>query len=159
LLGDSENFQKLGSYRKEWNNLEKDRVVDEANISNIINELFMVNILKGCGHFARSIIRAQSAPPHNTQVYACLVSVINVFINIVGDYISKKTIISFCRLYEDNDKAIYFSTIKFIAYLINQNVVCIIKKLKEYFLLFVFYLVTRIYCFRNINFFTQKSIR
>ncbi|CAF4510266.1 unnamed protein product, partial [Rotaria sp. Silwood2] len=69
-----------------------------------------------------SIIRAQSASPHNTRVYACLVSVINAFINIVGDYISKKTIISFCRSYEDNDKAICFSTIKFIAHLINQNV-------------------------------------
>ena len=101
-------------------------------------------------------MHAQSASPHNTQVYAYLVSVINVFINIIGDYITKKTIISFCRSYEDNDKAKYFSTIKFIAHLINQNAVCIIKKLKEYLLLFVFYLVTRIYCFRNINFFYSK---
>ncbi|CAF3494792.1 unnamed protein product, partial [Rotaria sp. Silwood2] len=82
----------------------------------------LLNIVRGCGLFARSVIQAQSTSPALTSVYAALVSIINPWIEVIGELIVKRIISSFRRQYESNDKAKCSSTTKFIAHLVNQNV-------------------------------------
>ncbi|CAF2146382.1 unnamed protein product [Rotaria magnacalcarata] len=113
--------------RTQWDALERNinLLVDQANESNIcpiINELFKQNIVRGCGLFVRSIIRAQSTTLVRASVCAALVSIINPWIEIIGELIVKQVISSFRRQYKSNDKTKCLSTTKFIAHLVNQNV-------------------------------------
>lgn len=105
--------------------------VNKVNISNlplIIRELFKDNIVRGRGLLARGIIQAQAASPFYTPVYTALVSVINTKFPQIGDLIIKRLISTFRRTYQRNDKANCLATTRFVAHLVNQNVVCIRKR-------------------------------
>ncbi|CAF2523527.1 unnamed protein product [Rotaria sp. Silwood2] len=113
--------------RKQWNALKNEinRLVNEANQTNIcsiLKQLFKQNIVHGTGLFTRSVIKAQAALPGHTSVYAALVSVINLWIEPVGILIGQRLISSFRRQYKSNEIAKCLSTIKFVAHLVNQNV-------------------------------------
>ena len=117
--------------------------VNTSNLSLIIRELFKDNIVRGRGLLARGLIQAQSASPFYTAVYAALVSVINTKFPQIGELIVKRLISSFRRTYQRNDKPNCLSTTRFIAHLVNQNVVCIVFILIEtdaflIFLVFIF---------------------
>jgi pre-mRNA-splicing factor CWC22 len=100
--------------------------INTSNLSLIIRELFKDNIVRGRGLLSRGIIQAQSASPFYTSVYAALVSVINTKFPQIGELIVKRLISSFRRTYQRNDKANCLATTRFIAHLVNQNVVCIV---------------------------------
>ena len=74
------------------------------------------------GLLARSIITAQSASPTFTNVYACLVSIINTKFPQTGELIIKRIIIQFRKSFRRNDKKICLSSVRFIAHLVNQQV-------------------------------------
>jgi pre-mRNA-splicing factor CWC22 len=96
--------------------------VNTANLPLIIRELFKDNIVRGRGLLSRGIIQAQTASPFYTSVYAALVSVINTKFPQIGELIVKRLISSFRRTYQRNDKSNCLATTKFIAHLVNQNI-------------------------------------
>ena len=121
----SPEYQRLA-----WEALKKtiNGRVNKVNTSNlplIIRELFKDNIVRGRGLLARGVIQAQIASPFYTHVYAALVSVINTKFPHIGELIVKRLISSFRRTYQRNDKTHCLATTRFIAHLVNQNVVCI----------------------------------
>jgi pre-mRNA-splicing factor CWC22 len=106
--------------------------VNTSNLPLIIRELFKDNIVRGRGLLSRGIIQAQLASPFYTSVYAALVSVLNTKFPQIGELIVKRLISSFRRSYQRNDKTNCLATTRFIAHLVNQNVVCIVyNKLKN----------------------------
>ncbi len=145
---DGEAYQRLA-----WEGLKKriNGLINKVNITNISSmvkkELFAVNLVRGRGLFCRAIIRAQAASPTLTNVYAALVAVCNTKVPEkkllilkskkltfflfpspqfpkVGELLLKRLIIQFRRTYQRNsDKASCITTARFIAHLVNQNVV------------------------------------
>lgn len=99
--------------------------MNTSNLALIIRELFKDNIVRGRGILARGIIQAQAASPFYTSVYAALISVINTKFPQIGELVVKRLISTFRRTYQRNDKTNCLATTKFIAHLVNQNVVCI----------------------------------
>ncbi|CAF2736740.1 unnamed protein product [Rotaria sp. Silwood2] len=96
--------------------------VNTSNLALIIRELFKDNIVRGRGLLARGIIQAQLASPFYTSVYAALVSVLNTKFPQIGELIAKRLISSFRRTYQRNDKSNCLAATKFIAHLVNQNI-------------------------------------
>jgi len=116
--------------------------VNTSNLPLIIRELFKDNIVRGRGLLSRGIIQAQIASPFYTSVYAALVSVLNTKFPQIGELIVKRLISSFRRSYQRNDKTNCLATTRFIAHLVNQNVVCIVFNKLKNSIPFFFYLVT-----------------
>lgn len=96
--------------------------VNTSNIGVVARLLFKENIIRGRGLLCRSIIQAQSASVTFTNVYACLVAIINSKFPNIGELLLKRVIIRFKRAYKRNDKAVCISSATFIAHLINQRV-------------------------------------
>ncbi|VBB34835.1 unnamed protein product [Acanthocheilonema viteae] len=119
----SEFYQRL-----DWERLKK-RIhgqVNKANTSNLLNvvrDLLRENIIRGRGLLARSIIQAQSYSPTFSNVYAALVAVINSHFPNIGMLIIHRLLIQFKRCYKRNDKISTVTISKFIAHLINQQVI------------------------------------
>lgn len=78
------------------------------------------------GLLARSIIQAQSYSPTYSNVYAAVVAVINSHFPNIGMLIIHRLLIQFKRCYKRNDKTSTVTVSKFIAHLINQQVVRIL---------------------------------
>lgn len=104
----------------------------------MMNELFKLNFVRGCGLFVRSMIRAQEEALIRPSIYAALVSIINPWMEVIGEIIAKHVISLFRRQFKCNDKTKCLPTTKFIAHLVNQNVVCIVKHMNEFFVLLFF---------------------
>ncbi|EJD75968.1 pre-mRNA-splicing factor cwc22 [Loa loa] len=119
----SEMYQRLN-----WERLKK-RIhgqVNKANTGNLLNvirDLLRENIIRGRGLLARSIIQAQSYSPTFSNVYAALVAVINSHFPNIGMLIIHRLLIQFKRCYKRNDKTSTVTISKFIAHLINQQVI------------------------------------
>lgn len=79
------------------------------------------------GVMARSIIQAQAASPTFTHVYASLVSIINTKFPNDGELILKRIILNFKKGFRRNDKPNCLSSTRFIAHLVNQQVVSPMK--------------------------------
>ncbi|EDV26964.1 uncharacterized protein TRIADDRAFT_23262 [Trichoplax adhaerens] len=119
----SENYQRLS-----WEALKKSinglvNKVNVGNMSDIIRELFKENIVRGRGLLARSVITAQAASPTFTHVYAALVAVINTKFPQIGELLLKRLLIQFKRTMKRGDKATCLTTAKFLAHLVNQQVI------------------------------------
>ena len=87
--------------------------VNISNISNILGELFLENVVRGRGLLARSLIQAQSASPMFTHVYAALVAIINTKFPQTGELIAKRLIIRFRKSFRRNDKVHYWHSSSF----------------------------------------------
>uniref|UniRef100_T1IGH0 MI domain-containing protein n=2 Tax=Rhodnius prolixus TaxID=13249 RepID=T1IGH0_RHOPR len=96
--------------------------VNTSNIAVVARLLFKENIVRGRGLLCRSIIQAQAASPTFTNVYACLVAIINSKFPNIGELLLKRVAIRFKRGYKRNDKATCITAATFIAHLINQRV-------------------------------------
>ncbi|CAF2650537.1 unnamed protein product, partial [Rotaria sp. Silwood2] len=110
-----------------WKSLRKSinvqvKIVDQLNLQQVVRYLFRDNLFRGRGILARAIITAQIKSPNNTSVYAALVSIINRKFPQIGELISKRLLSSFRQTYQLNDKSNCLASTKFIAYLINQNI-------------------------------------
>ena len=58
--------------------------VNVSNISHIVMELFSENLLRGRGLLVKAIIKAQTASPTFTHVYAALIAAINTKLPDLG---------------------------------------------------------------------------
>ncbi|CAF4793772.1 unnamed protein product, partial [Rotaria sp. Silwood1] len=116
-------YQYLG-----WEALKKtinDEInkINESNFSLIISELFKNNILRARGLFAHAIILTQTISPFNTHIYVALICLINSELPQIVELIIKRLILSFESTYKLIDtKSNCLSTLQFLAYLINENV-------------------------------------
>ncbi|VDN42174.1 unnamed protein product [Gongylonema pulchrum] len=75
------------------------------------------------GLLARSIIQAQSYSPTFSNVYAAMVAIINSHFPNIGKLIIHRLLTQFKRCYRRNDKTATVVISKFIAHLINQQVI------------------------------------
>lgn len=75
------------------------------------------------GLLARSVLTAQAASPTFSHVYAALVSVVNTKFPQTGELIAKRLIIQFKKSFRRNNKSLCLSTVRFIAHLVNQQVI------------------------------------
>jgi len=71
-----------------WDNLKLsiEAAIEKLNPGNIRhtrNKLLQLNIVRGKGLFCQAIINAQSASLHSTNMYATLVSFINLEVNSI----------------------------------------------------------------------------
>lgn len=128
-LEKDESYQKNNreQQRKHWELLKKSitgiiNKVNSANIEYIVMELLNENLIRGKGLFARSLIKAQMASVKFSNVYACLLAVINTKLPEIGDLVIRRMILQFRRSYQRSDRLACQSCIKFIAHLINQRV-------------------------------------
>lgn len=128
-LEQDEAYQKNNreQQRKHWELLKKSitgiiNKVNSANIEYIVMELLNENLIRGKGLFARSLIKAQMASVKFSNVYACLLAVINTKLPEIGDLVIRRVILQFRRSYQRSDRLACQSCIKFIAHLINQRV-------------------------------------
>lgn len=83
--------------------------------------MIFIGFLRGL--LARSIIQAQSFSPTFSNVYAALVAIINSKFPHIGELILRRLIVQFKRCFRRNDKTTTVTVSKFIAHLINQQVV------------------------------------
>ena len=107
-----------------WEHLRKaiNSLINKVNTSNIqaiVLELFELDLLLGKGLFARTLIKAQFASPSFTNVYACVVAVINSKLPPVGELVLKRVIVQFRKSYRRNDKPLCLATVAFLAQLVN----------------------------------------
>ena len=119
----SEAFQRLA-----WQALKKSingliNKVNSPNIAIIVRELFSENIVRGRGLLCQSIMQAQTASPTFTHVYAALAAIINTKFPNIGELLLKRLILNFRRGFKRNDKIRCMSSTRFIAHLVNQQVV------------------------------------
>ncbi|CAK9186327.1 unnamed protein product [Ilex paraguariensis] len=114
--------------RMTWDALRKSinglvNKVNAMNVKNIIPELFAENLIRGRGLFCRSCMKSQMASPGFTDVFAALVAVVNTKFPEVGDLLLRRIILQLQRAYKRNDKPQLLAVVKFIAHLVNQQVV------------------------------------
>ena len=114
--------------RISWEALKKSihGIVNKVNVSNIsliCRELFSENILRGRGLLSRSILQAQGASPTFTNVYAALVAIINTKFPAIGELILSRLVLVFRRSFRRNQKDLCLNACRFVAHLVNQQVV------------------------------------
>ncbi len=116
------------SQRLEWENLRKSikgliNKVAAANIKDIVQELFVYNLIRGRGLFVRSVMQAQLSLPMYTNVYAALVAVVNSKIPSMGELLLNRIVLQFRKAYMRSDEMLLTSLVRFVAHLLNQRVI------------------------------------
>lgn len=119
----NEEYQK-----RSWADLKKaiDHQVKKCNrnsIREVVVGLFRLNLHRGMGLLARSIMRAQLDDPKLTPIYASLVAVLNSKIPEIGELVGIRVLLLFKKSYVSNDKRITLSALQFLLHLVNQRVV------------------------------------
>ncbi|KAA8549549.1 hypothetical protein F0562_001433 [Nyssa sinensis] len=119
----SVEYQRLtwDALRKSINGLVNK--VNATNIKNIIPELFAENLIRGRGLLCRSCMKSQMASPGFTDVFAALVAIVNTKFPEVGDLLLRRIVLQLKRAYKRNDKPQLLAAVKFIAHVVNQQVV------------------------------------
>lgn len=82
--------------------------VNTDNIRDISVDLFRINLIRGRGLFARSVMRAQAASLPFTPIYAALVATINSGIQKVGELVAVRLLVQYRRAFRHNDKVALF---------------------------------------------------
>ncbi|KAI3461081.1 hypothetical protein Pfo_017744 [Paulownia fortunei] len=128
MMKDIQDKSSVEYQRMTWDALRKSinglvNKVNATNVKNIIPELFAENLIRGRGLFCRSCMKSQMASPGFTDVFAALVAVVNTKFPEVGDLMLRRIILQLQRAYKRNDKPQLLAAVKFIAHLVNQQVV------------------------------------
>ncbi|XP_071687000.1 uncharacterized protein [Rutidosis leptorrhynchoides] len=133
LMSEVQDKNSMEYQRMTWDALRKSinglvNKVNSTNIKNIIPELVAENLIRGRGLFCRSCMKSQMASPGFTNVFAALVAVVNeMSLNTkfpgVGGLLLRRIILQLQRAYKRNDKHQLLAAVKFIAHLVNQQVV------------------------------------
>lgn len=128
MLNQVEDKTSVEYQRLTWDALRKSinglvNKVNATNIKNIIPELFAENLIRARGLFCRSCIKSQMASPGFTDVFAALVAVVNTKFPQVGHLLLRRIILQLQRAYKRNDKPQLLAAVKFIAHLVNQQIV------------------------------------
>ncbi|CAK9294670.1 unnamed protein product [Gordionus sp. m RMFG-2023] len=117
----------LAYQRMYWMNLKKkiNGLINKVNVSNVEDialNLLEYNLIRGRGIMVQSLMRSQVLSTVFTNVYACLLAIINSKFPQIGELLVKRLVILFRKAFKRNDKDVSLSSIKFIAHLINQRV-------------------------------------
>ncbi|CAH9098870.1 unnamed protein product [Cuscuta epithymum] len=128
MMKETEDKSSVEYQRMTWDALRKSinglvNKVNATNIKNIIPELFAENLIRGRGLFCRSCMKSQMASPGFTDVFAALAAIVNTKFPEVGDLLLRRIILQLQRAYKRNDKPKLLAAVKFIAHLVNQQVV------------------------------------
>ncbi|MCD9642018.1 hypothetical protein HAX54_028607 [Datura stramonium] len=128
MMKEVQDKSSIEYQRMTWDALRKSinglvNKVNAANLKNIIPELFAENLIRGRGLFCRSGMKSQMASPGFTDVFAALVAVVNTKFPEVGDLLLRRIILQLQRAYKRNDKHQLLAAVKFIAHLVNQQIV------------------------------------
>ncbi|KZV49715.1 hypothetical protein F511_30047 [Dorcoceras hygrometricum] len=128
MMKDIQDKSSIEYQRMTWDALRKSinglvNKVNATNLKNIIPELFAENLIRGRGLFCRSCMKSQMASPGFTDVFAGLVAVVNTKFPEVGDLLLRRIILQLQRAFKRNDKPQLLAAVKFIAHLVNQQVV------------------------------------
>ncbi|CAI9776684.1 unnamed protein product [Fraxinus pennsylvanica] len=128
MLKEIDDKSSVDYQRMTWDALRKSinglvNKVNAINIKNIIPELFAENLIRGRGLFCRSCMKSQMASPGFTDVFAALVAVVNTKFPEVGDLLLRRITLQYQRAYKRNDKPQLLAAVKFIAHLVNQQIV------------------------------------
>ncbi|SOV79458.1 cell cycle control protein, putative, partial [Plasmodium sp. gorilla clade G3] len=127
LKNEVTNKKSVLYQKQEWMKLKKkiNNIVNKVNIDNIgevCYELFECNLIRGKGLFSRALIHAQLSSPAFTNVFTCLLCIVNSKFPNIGLLTIQRIILHFRRAYKRNDKILCFNTVKFIAHMINQRI-------------------------------------
>ncbi|KAI3817692.1 hypothetical protein L1987_11489 [Smallanthus sonchifolius] len=128
MMSEVQDKSSIEYQKMTWDALKKSinglvNKVNATNIKNIIPELFSENLIRGRGLFCQSCIKSQMASPGFTDVFTVLVAVVNTKFPEVGGLLLRKIILWLQRAYKRNDKHQLLAAAKFIAHLVNQQVV------------------------------------
>ena len=118
----SKEYQRLS-----WDALRKgiNGVVNKVNVTNIsdvIPELFQLNLVRGKGLFVRAVMKAQSASPGFTNVYASIVAVVNTKLPEIGELLLNRIILQFRRCIRRADRPGVAAACTFVGHLVNQQI-------------------------------------
>eukprot|EP00613_Pedinella_sp_CCMP2098_P081854 CAMPEP_0171953230 /NCGR_PEP_ID=MMETSP0993-20121228/93888_1 /TAXON_ID=483369 /ORGANISM="non described non described, Strain CCMP2098" /LENGTH=461 /DNA_ID=CAMNT_0012598845 /DNA_START=16 /DNA_END=1398 /DNA_ORIENTATION=+ len=118
----SKEYQRL-----KWEQLRKGinglvNKINVANIKELVPEIFELNLVRGRGLLVRSVMKAQLASPGFTHIYAGLVAVLNTKLPEIGELVVKRVLVGFRRAYKRRDKVVATAFAKFIAHLVNHQV-------------------------------------
>lgn len=127
MMAEVEDQESPAYQRMAWDALRKsiNGLVNKVNISNIkhiLPEVFSENLIRGRGLLCRSLMKSQMASPSFTPVYAALIAVINTKFPEIGELLIHRIVTQFKRAYRRNDKPVCIAALKFIAHLVNQQV-------------------------------------
>jgi len=112
------SFQTLSSQIQSLINKTNSR-----NITHIIRHLFNLNLIRARGLLCQKIMRAQQGHGEIfTNVYAALIAVINTKMPEIGELLLNRLLIEFQRAYQRRDQRRCKSVLRFLAYLVNQQV-------------------------------------
>jgi pre-mRNA-splicing factor CWC22 len=118
----SEGFQ-----RAQWEKLRRTingmvNKVNDANLVEIIPELFRANIVYGRGLLCRALMKSQSMNPAFSNVYTAVVAVVNTKMPEVGELLLHRVVYQFKSSFRNNDRMNAVSSLTFLAHLVNQGV-------------------------------------
>ncbi|XP_026820484.1 pre-mRNA-splicing factor CWC22 homolog [Rhopalosiphum maidis] len=121
------NVCNVSEQMSNWDNLKLsiEAAIEKLNPGNIRhtrNKLLQLNIVRGKGLFCQAIINAQSASLHSTNMYATLVSFINLEFPNVIELLLIRCIYMFTNAYKFKKEYKYKPPILFIIFMINHNV-------------------------------------
>ena len=122
-----EEISKEVAQRLRWELLRQSltSIVNRANVGNvshIVVELFNENLLWSKGLLVKALMKSQLCSPMLTPVYAAILASINSMLPEVGELLCKRVLLAFRRAVERNDRVNCQSTCRFLAHLINQQV-------------------------------------
>ncbi|KAG6617356.1 pre-mRNA-splicing factor CWC22 [Phytophthora cinnamomi] len=114
--------------RRTWDALRKSlngliNKVNVGNLGHILPELFQENLVRARGLLARAVMKAQLASPGFTHIYAALVAVLNTKMPENGELLVKRVVFRFRRAFKRGDKVVAVALARFVAHLVNQQVV------------------------------------
>nr|CDS31100.2 cell cycle control protein cwf22 [Hymenolepis microstoma] len=96
--------------------------VNVSNISQVVRQLLMENIIRGRGLLVKSLITSQMTSPTFTHIFAALIAIINTKFPQIGELLLKRLINEFRKAFRRNQKDRCLTTGRFLAHLVNQKV-------------------------------------
>lgn len=126
----SDEFQRISweALRRSLNGLINK--VNTSNIAEIVEDLIELNLVRGRGLLVKVTIISQAQSPIHTPVYAAMFAVLNTKFPLIGELLINRLIIEFRSSFAKNDKEKCYSSLLFLANLVNQRVlhdICILQ--------------------------------
>jgi len=96
--------------------------LNPSTLKPLISGLLQANLLRGRGILAKTLLKAGTASPSYTPVYAALVAVISSKLPEIGELVLTRMIVQFRRCYSRSDKGGALGMALFLGQLMNQGV-------------------------------------
>ena len=128
MTAESHEQTSVAGQRIEWERSRKSirglvNKVNASNIKDIVQDLFVENLLKYRGVFVRALVQAQISSPMFSDVFSALVAVINSKLPEIGDLLLRRLLLQFRKAYMRSDEMTLTCVCKFLGHLFNQHVI------------------------------------